>query len=103
LTELKCRKNQLTALPDLSALVNLQTLNCSVNQLTALPESLSALVQLTELKCRKNQLTVLPDLSALQNLRYLDCAKNQLTDEEKKKLADLNITVNFEPQHPSSS
>ena len=71
----RCR---LTELPDLSALVNLQTLDCAYNQLPELP-GLSTLTNLRELDCSNNRLTELPDVSALVDLERLYCAYNQLT------------------------
>jgi len=75
---LDCSSNQLSGLPDLSTLGNLQYLDCSSNQLTTLPD-LSTLGNLQYLYCDSNQLTTLPDLSALANLYWLYCSSNQLT------------------------
>ena len=91
LEKLNCFDNELTALPDLSALVKLTELDCSYNKLTALPENLEALQNLEKLDCHKNQLRALPDLSALGNLETLHCDQNQLTG-----LPDMSALVNLE-------
>jgi hypothetical protein len=87
--KLNCFNKQLTKLPDLSSLVNLEELDCSYNKLTELPD-LSSLVNLTRLSCSNNQLTELPDLSSLVNLKYLYCSSNQL-----KEFPDLSSLVNL--------
>ena len=75
LTELDCRRNQLTSL-DLSKNTALQVLNCNNNPLTSLV--LGGNTALTKLSCTNNQLTSL-DLSKNTALQVLDCEGNQLT------------------------
>ena len=75
LTELDCRRNQLTSL-DLSKNTALQVLNCNNNPLTSLV--LGGNTVLTKLSCTNNQLTSL-DLSKNTALQVLDCEGNQLT------------------------
>ena len=75
LTELDCRRNQLTSL-DLSKNTALEVLNCNNNPLTSLV--LGGNTALTKLSCTNNQLTSL-DLSKNTALEELDCGDNQLT------------------------
>lgn len=88
---------KLTELPDLSGLVNLETLNAYENQLTTLPD-LSTLTKLENLQVPDNQLTTLPDLSALTNLKSLNVSYNQLTAlpdiSGLTNLDDLNVGHN---------
>ena len=79
ITELIIYRMELTALPNLSALRYLTSLNCSHNQLVNLPE-LSALDWLEFLDCSHNQLRELPDLSALDQLKEVDCSHNKLRE-----------------------
>ena len=69
---------QLTELPNLDKLINLEVLICCFNQLTELP-NLDKLINLTDLYCKNNRLTELPNLDKLKNLKYLNCKNNQLT------------------------
>jgi hypothetical protein len=71
---LHCSGNKLTSLPDLP--LGLQELSCWSNQLSSLP-NLSTLTNLQVLHCWDNQLTSLPDLPL--NLQDLTCWGNQLT------------------------
>ena len=82
LTELDCRRNQLTSL-DLSKNTALQVLNCNNNPLTSLV--LGGNTALTKLSCTNNQLTSL-DLSKNTALQVLDCEGNQL--------ASLDVSAN---------
>ena len=82
LTELDCRRNQLTSL-DLSKNTALQVLNCNNNPLTSLV--LGGNTALTKLSCTNNQLTSL-DLSKNTSLQVLDCEGNQL--------ASLDVSAN---------
>ena len=82
LTELDCRRNQLTSL-DLSKNTALQVLNCNNNPLTSLV--LGGNTALTKLSCTNNQLTSL-DLSKNTSLQVLDCGDNQL--------ASLDVSAN---------
>lgn len=75
LTELDCRRNQLTSL-DLSKNTALQVLDCGDNQLASLDVSKNTALE--ELSCWGNQLTSL-DVSANTALKDLDCGQNQLT------------------------
>ena len=75
LTELDCRRNQLTSL-NLSKNTALEVLNCNNNPLTSLV--LGGNTALTKLSCTNNQLTSL-DLSKNTALEELDCGDNQLT------------------------
>lgn len=82
LTELDCRRNQLTSL-DLSKNTALEVLNCNNNPLTSLV--LGGNTALTKLSCTNNQLTSL-DLSKNTALQVLDCGGNQL--------ASLDVSAN---------
>ena len=73
LTELDCRRNELTAL-DVSALADLEDLNCSGNKLTSLDVSANA--ALRELSCSDNPLT---SLKGGAELRTLYCYYTNLT------------------------
>jgi Leucine-rich repeat (LRR) protein len=64
-------------LPDISTLINLESLECFYSKLTSLPE-LNNLVNLKELYVNNNKLKSLPDLSLLKNLQELDCSINEL-------------------------
>ena len=75
LTELDCRRNQLTSL-DLSKNTALEVLNCNNNPLTSLV--LGGNTALTKLLCQNDQLTSL-DVSKNTALEELDCGDNQLT------------------------
>ena len=93
LTELDCRRNQLTSL-DLSKNTALQVLNCNNNPLTSLV--LGGNTALTKLSCTNNQLTSL-DLSKNTALQVLDCEGNQLTSLDVSKntaLTDLDCRWN---------
>lgn len=79
--------NNLTALPDLSGLPNLQDLVCTDNKLTSLP-LLDSLVNLQRLECSNNLLSELPSLDKLMNLQDLICNNNRLT-----KIQDLSKLV----------
>ncbi len=89
--------SQITELPDVSPLTNLQELYLDENCLTALP-NLSPLTQLIVLFARNNQLAELPNLSSLTNLRRLDVSRNQLTSlpelSSLTKLEGLNVWEN---------
>ena len=80
--------NQLTSIPDLSKLVNLQRLDLSNNELTSIPD-LSKLVNLRELYLNNNKLTELPDLSKLVNLETLLLYNNKLTENEINKIIKM--------------
>ena len=81
LTELDCRRNQLTSL-DLSKNTALEVLNCNNNPLTSLV--LGGNTALTKLSCTNNQLTSL-DLSKNTALQVLDCGDNQLASLDVSK------------------
>ena len=81
LTELDCRRNQLTSL-DLSKNTALEVLNCNNNPLTSLV--LGGNTALTKLLCQNNQLTSL-DLSKNTALQVLDCGDNQLASLDVSK------------------
>ena len=81
LTELDCRRNQLTSL-DLSKNTALEVLNCNNNPLTSLV--LGGNTALTKLSCTNNQLTSL-DVSKNTALQVLDCGDNQLASLDVSK------------------
>ena len=81
LTELDCRRNQLTSL-DLSKNTALQVLDCGGNQLTALDVSKN--LALKELYCGDNPLTSL-DVSANTALTDLNCINTQRTSLDVSK------------------
>ena len=81
LTELDCRRNQLTSL-DLSKNTALEVLNCNNNPLTSLV--LGGNTALTKLSCTNNPLTSL-DLSKNTALQVLDCGDNQLASLDVSK------------------
>ncbi len=80
-TEISLNLNQLTgAIPDFSALPNLQRLSLSENQLTGAIPDFSALPNFERLYLSNNQLTgAIPDFSALPNLQEFNLSNNQLT------------------------
>ncbi len=81
LTELDCRRNQLTSL-DLSKNTALQVLDCGDNQLASL--DVSANTALKELYCGDNPLTSL-DVSANTALTDLNCINTQRTSLDVSK------------------
>ena len=108
LTELNCRRNQLTSL-HLSGLANLLIMDCGANQISSLDLSgltrligldcdenmlgslnLSDLAQLQTLGCSDNQLTIL-DLSSVTKLTDLDCENNRLTSLSLAGLTNLVV------------
>lgn len=78
LTRILLDDNQLSTLPDLSALTNLRTLQVKRNQLNALPD-LSNNKLLLQLYVESNELTELPTLDSLTRLGAINVSKNQLT------------------------
>ena len=95
---LNCSKNQLTALPDLSAFINLSDLIISENQLKNLPD-LSLNTMLYTLWCRDNQLTNLPDLSYNTILTTLFCDSNRLRESSCNTILNSTATsLSYNPQ-----
>ena len=78
ITTLGLDSNDLTSLPNLSTLVNLQVLSFHHNRVAVLP-SLTNLNQLTILFAQSNQLTALPNLTTLVNLDKLFISDNPIT------------------------
>ena len=71
--------NALTAVPRLSSLPRLTSLDLSRNHLAALPEHVGGLLALRRLSVAHNQLAALPDaLCGLERLERLDASHNQL-------------------------
>lgn len=67
------------AIPSLSTLTRLQTLDLTLNQLTGSIPSLSALTNLQHLQLADNELTgAIPNLATLTNLRTLSLSNNKL-------------------------
>ena len=85
LTELDCRRNQLTSL-DLSKNTALQVLDCGDNQLASLDVSKN--LALKELYCSGNPLTAL-DVSANTALTDLNCINTQRTSLDVSKNTSL--------------
>ena len=75
ITELRCLRNQLTAL-NVQGCTALQELNCGYNQLTTL--NMQGLTALQRLHCYNNQLTAL-NVQGCTALKGLSCGYNQLT------------------------
>jgi hypothetical protein len=70
---------------EISALVNLKSLDLSNNQISEIPKEISALVNLERLILYSNQISKIPkEISALVNLKSLDFRKNQLTEIPKE-------------------
>lgn len=90
LQTLNVRNNGLTTLPNLDNLVNLTNLYAENNQLTALP-SLSGNIKLLSLQVAANKIKTLSSLSALVKLNILDVSNNQLT-----ALQSLSALTNLE-------
>ncbi len=116
---LRLNDNQLTALPDLKALVNLRRLYLRGNRFTAIPETIKDLPALTDLDFSGNPITEVPawlaakagleglsfnrtklkklpeDLSAWKSLKQLQLGDLQLPAEEmariRKALPDVAI------------
>ena len=76
LTFLACNQNHIISL-DVTALVNLTTLDCSAN-LTITSLNVTGLTNLQTLYCNDNVLTNL-DLTGVNTLNYLNCQANHLT------------------------
>ncbi len=70
--------NYLVTVPDLSALTSLNTLSLSGNSISHVPD-LTALTWLTNLYLDDNELTSVPNISGLTNLSSLDVSGNQLS------------------------
>ena len=85
LTELDCRRNQLTSL-DLSKNTALEELDCGDNQLTSL--DVSANTALKQLYCMNNPLTAL-DVSANTDLTDLNCINTQRASLDVSKNTSL--------------
>ena len=80
-------------IPDLSALISLESLFLNHNQLTGPVLDLSTLTNLTLLNLSNNQLTgPILDLSVLINLVHLDLSNNRLSGP----VPDLNALTNLE-------
>ena len=76
LRQLCCSHNRITALPDMSSLLNLWYLGCSYNTLTVLPDTLPTSIQI--LNCSYNNLSTLPG-TLPTSLEELYCFNNVLT------------------------
>lgn len=87
--------NQLTQVADLSDKTSLTNLNLAGNQLTALP-ALPRTGNLVSLNVHTNQLTALPTMDGLTGLSTLNAAENQLTElPDLTPLTRLNsLTLN---------
>ncbi|MCP4711473.1 MAG: hypothetical protein GY869_22865, partial [Planctomycetes bacterium] len=87
--------NQLTgAIPDLSALSNLESLDLTGNQLTGAIPDLSALTNLSSLYLSNNQLTgdIPPSFAGLTNLKFFsDIGYNMLTASDPALVDWLNV------------
>jgi len=75
----------LTSLPSLDKLKNLEKLYCFDNNLTSLPD-LDKLNNLKLLDCHNNNLTSMPSLNQLKNLGRLICYGNEFSEQEKKEI-----------------
>lgn len=85
LQELRCERNQLTAL-DLVAMANLKNLYCSINPLTNLTVAGNSSIEL--IFCSNCQLTNL-DLSNMPALQHFDCQSNQISNLTLDNLPSL--------------
>jgi internalin A len=88
ITTIQLGNNNLSSLPLLTGITNLQRLFCDTNQIASLPP-LNNTIQ--HLGLKKNLLTAIPSLTGLNNLIYLECSFNLLT-----QLPDLSSQINLE-------
>lgn len=96
-----CSHNELTEIPSLVRLNNLQIFNCSHNQLDSVPALSPALTNLMEFRCNDNNLTSFPNLSGT-GVDTIHCENNYLD------FADLHFIKNtiggrpfiYAPQKP---
>ena len=79
LQELDLGSNRITEIKGLDTLVNLQKLNLISNKITEI-KGLDALVNLQELDLGYNQITEIKGLDTLVNLRKLDLSDNPITE-----------------------
>ncbi len=88
---LDCAHEQLSWLPDLSALTELGTIYANDNYLATLP-SMDALSKLHVLNCNWNQIEELPPLTGLTSLSFLYLGDNQLQQmPDLTPLTDLTL------------
>jgi Leucine-rich repeat (LRR) protein len=84
LKKLFCNYNNLTELPSLDNLSNLEILNCGDNELTTLP-NLSNSTKLKRVIIWRNEITSLPDLSnIIDGLSQLAITGNKLPYKDKE-------------------
>eukprot|EP01098_Paradermamoeba_levis_P004984 TRINITY_DN2117_c0_g1_i4.p1 TRINITY_DN2117_c0_g1~~TRINITY_DN2117_c0_g1_i4.p1 ORF type:complete len:1636 (+),score=493.61 TRINITY_DN2117_c0_g1_i4:118-5025(+) len=80
LSVLDLSENELTRLPDLTAIKNLKSLSFSKNKITVLPSTIGQLSKLEVLVFNENLIANLPpELGLLANLRVLEARSNKLT------------------------
>nr|KAG5707022.1 hypothetical protein BaRGS_019627 [Batillaria attramentaria] len=102
LQTLNAHVNQLTDMPDVSAMKSLHVLNISHNKLAALPDGLcdESLVHLSLVNANNNEIRTLPaQLSSLPHLNALHLANNKIEELpnelcECPKLKELTLSGN---------
>ena len=89
LEELKCEKNDITEIINLSKQIS--KINCNYNQITSLDnlENLEKLKYLTDLDCNCNNITTLDKLPVNLETIYCECNKIEFLDKLPKKLKTL--------------
>ncbi len=77
-TDIRCAARGIETLDGIEAFINLKVLDVDQNDLTALP-SLTTLGQIETLEFGENRVAQLGDLSGLQNLKDMYCGSNGMT------------------------
>jgi hypothetical protein len=96
LQELRLSRNNLTTMPDISSLQNLEVLDLGVNNLKEIPPSVFELRQLVDLDCTMNQMEALPErIGELGRLKNLSVAGNNIKaiPQSIKKLGRLQFLL----------
>ncbi len=75
---LHCGSNQLTEIPGLASMTNLDNFRCDYNLLTDI-SGIAGLTKLYNFACSGNNITTLPDLSGLTELQYIYITYNPIS------------------------
>ena len=82
---LRLNRNRLSALPDLSPLVNLRRIYLKGNRFTAVPEALKSLPALTDVDLSQNPISEVPawlvEMKGLENVSFSDTRVTKLPED----------------------